>query len=577
MMHKLLQLTVIFLISTTNLLAQNLTVKVEPPEKTVAIGETFTVDVFIQNVTNFGAFQFDVVYSTDVVHADAAQMGAFLGSTSRIVIPAGPDIDNDNANGKLTYGGATFGASAGPNGNGVLATLTFSAQNSGNSPLELQNVQASDINGQALSVQSIISGQVTVSGGEESWENQASGTENTLFLVDAVSDQVAWIAGGIALVLRTTDGGATWSNVWNSDAVGIYCVEALNENTALVGAYSNQITDIYRTTNGGASWTKVYEHAVQSSGFIKYITMFNQSEGMAVGDPIDGVWTVLKTTNGGITWQQMPGAPAGIDGEYCARTGIIWLNHLEGWFGVHNRPKAFHTSNGGASWTEVSCSPLSHVRTIDFNRDEVGIGLAASDNNMAKTTNNGVNWQEITPPATGFVYHIVFHQGAFWALIDKLVYKSSDNGLNWELQTSASAILRFVSFTADQSRSYGWAVGDNGTILKYVSKVKVAIREEIAESVPTNYKLWQNYPNPFNPRTNFRFALKAAAHVKLEIYNTKGQKIAVIVDQLFNMGEHEIQWNASDVASGVYICKFQVADAVGTAHYVDTKKIVLMK
>jgi hypothetical protein len=65
--------------------------------------------------------------------------------------------------------------------------------------------------------------------------------------------------------------------------------------------------------------------------------------------------------------------------------------------------------------------------------------------------------------------------------------------------------------------------------------------------------------------------------VKLEIFNTHGQSIAVIVDQQLNMGEHEIQWNASDVASGIYVCKFQVNDFTENTNYVDTKKIVLLK
>lgn len=576
-MKKRLSFIVCTLLLITNFLfSQNLTVKVDPQQKTVGVGETFNVDIAIQNVTNLGAFQFDVVYNTSVVHADGAQMGSFPGSTGRNVIPAGPNIDNDNSPGKLTYGCASFGTNAGPNGNGVLATLTFTSQNSGNTNLELQNVQVSDINGQVLSIQSIIPGQVTVSGGEETWENQTSGTENTLFLVDAVSSQVAWVAGGIEVLLRTIDGGTTWSNVWNSDEVGIYCVEALGANTALVGAYMNNVTYIYRTNNGGASWTKVYEQATEGA-FIKYITMFNYSEGIAIGDPLNGAWSVLKTTDGGITWQQMPGAPAGENGEWNARTGVIWLNHLEGWFGVYNRPKAFHTTNGGTSWNEVSSSPLSHVRTIDFNRNQVGVGLAASDNYMAKTTNNGASWQEITPPATGIVFHIVYHQNAFWAVIDNLVYKSTGNGSSWDLQTSSSGFLRYISFTSDQSGSYGWAVGDNGTILKYVSDVNVNVREETTETIPENYTLWQNYPNPFNPITNFRFALKEPGHVKLEIYNTRGQRIAVLVNQLHHAGEHEIQWNASDGASGIYVCKFEVNSSSGNTRYVDTKKIILMK
>ena len=151
------------------LFAEDLTIRIDPQQTTVGISEVCSLDVVIENVTNLGAFQFDIVYSTDVVHADTALMGPFLGSTGRTVLPVGPDIDNTSVPGRLTFGGATFGTDLGPDGSGVLATLVFISQTAGSTILELQNVQIADINGQALTIDSIIDGQMVVLPPAEIW------------------------------------------------------------------------------------------------------------------------------------------------------------------------------------------------------------------------------------------------------------------------------------------------------------------------------------------------------------------------------------------------------------------------
>jgi hypothetical protein len=90
-------------------------------------------------------------------------------------------------------------------------------------------------------------------------------------------------------------------------------------------------------------------------------------------------------------------------------------------------------------------------------------------------------------------------------------------------------------------------------------------------SMPAEYQLSQNYPNPFNPSTMIKFLIAKANQVKLEIYNIAGQKIATLVDQKMNAGSHEVEWNASNVASGVYFYKL---------HYgtnIETKKMVLIR
>ena len=113
---------------------------IAPPEKTVYLNaETFTIDVAIFNVVDLGAFQFTLVFSPTIVHVATAEVSSFLGSTGRNVSPLGPHINNEA--GTVTFGALSFGKPAGPDGSGVLATVSLLPQAVGESELRLQNVQ----------------------------------------------------------------------------------------------------------------------------------------------------------------------------------------------------------------------------------------------------------------------------------------------------------------------------------------------------------------------------------------------------------------------------------------------------
>ncbi len=93
----------------------------------------------------------------------------------------------------------------------------------------------------------------------------------------------------------------------------------------------------------------------------------------------------------------------------------------------------------------------------------------------------------------------------------------------------------------------------------------------IAETLPITFGLAQNYPNPFNPVTEITFALPVAADVRLEVFNVLGQKVATLVEQRLEAGQHSITWDAIAQASGVYMYRLTAGD------FVETKKMILMK
>ena len=121
---------------------QNPTVRVEPAQSTVAVGESFTVSVMIDEASDLGGFEFDLLYIPTIVTVDDVTLGDFPGSTGRTVIPIGPITDNEA--GKTSFGATTAGIGPGPSGTGDLAIISLTAQGRGESPLDLQNVLVVD-------------------------------------------------------------------------------------------------------------------------------------------------------------------------------------------------------------------------------------------------------------------------------------------------------------------------------------------------------------------------------------------------------------------------------------------------
>ncbi len=96
------------------------------------------------------------------------------------------------------------------------------------------------------------------------------------------------------------------------------------------------------------------------------------------------------------------------------------------------------------------------------------------------------------------------------------------------------------------------------------------------EFVPSEYSLQQNYPNPFNPSTTIKFALPVEAKVTVTLYNALGQRVNEIVSNNFTAGVQTVNFNASELASGMYIYQIS-AQGVDGSNFVDTKKMMLMK
>jgi hypothetical protein len=95
--------------------------------------------------------------------------------------------------------------------------------------------------------------------------------------------------------------------------------------------------------------------------------------------------------------------------------------------------------------------------------------------------------------------------------------------------------------------------------------------DELKNLVPTDYSLSQNYPNPFNPSTTINFGLPNASSVSLKVYNILGEEVANLVNKVMPAGYHTVVFDASKLASGLYIYRIEAGS------FVQVKKMMMLK
>ena len=89
--------------------------------------------------------------------------------------------------------------------------------------------------------------------------------------------------------------------------------------------------------------------------------------------------------------------------------------------------------------------------------------------------------------------------------------------------------------------------------------------------LPKKFALFQNYPNPFNPSTRIKFTLPKPETVKIEVYNTLGQRVKILLDRQMKAGDHEIEFNAQNLSSSIYLYRIEAGE------FQEVKKMVLIR
>jgi len=88
---------------------------------------------------------------------------------------------------------------------------------------------------------------------------------------------------------------------------------------------------------------------------------------------------------------------------------------------------------------------------------------------------------------------------------------------------------------------------------------------------PDKYEVTQNYPNPFNPTTKIEFVLPVDEKVTLKVYDMLGREVTTLINEVLAAGHHDVEFNASNIASGTYIY------VISTPNYRQIKKMMLIK
>jgi len=270
---------------------------------------------------------------------------------------------------------------------------------------------------------------------DPSWEWQYQDSTSMFIGIHAVDESTVWAAGSAGRVVRSSDGGATWSTMFvpGADSVQFRDVHAFDDMTAYVLSIGNGTDSrIYKTSDGGENWELSFQNENENA-FFDCFSFWTPDNGFAFSDSFEGEFTLIKTEDGGATWPRIDPAtvPDARDGEGAfAASGTCvhtWEGGL-GWFATGASAvdtRVIRTTDYGASWTE-SITPIASltgsegISTMSIldaeNMIVLGGDFTQRDSiyaNVAVSADGGQTWTRGTSaPIGGSVYGSTYVPGA---------------------------------------------------------------------------------------------------------------------------------------------------------------------
>ncbi|MEW6510608.1 MAG: T9SS type A sorting domain-containing protein [Bacteroidota bacterium] len=363
-------------------------------------------------------------------------------------------------------------------------------------------------------------------------------------------------------VFRSVDSGATWTPINNGLGSRTIASLAAGSGCLLAGTYGS---GVFLSSNEGESW-------VAASDGLSDLHIYS----LAVRDTVFYAGTVngvFESDDRGRLWEL---SSKGITGSTVRVLACIDSILFAGTLGAG----AFFTRNPGAGWTSAS-SGLSNPNVQSFAACGTYL-FAGTYGGLFISDNAGLAWYPVnislsrdSPPLNAVlkdktVFALAAH-GTRLFIGSWLtgVLLTSNFGISW---TTVNAGLPEVSV---------YAIITDGTYLIAGTYGSGIWRRPIAEmnapspdpgtAGPAALTLEQNYPNPFNPKTTIRYRLPAASQVSLFLYNTLGQQVAEILRRYEDAGDHEVQFDGSGLASGIYF--YQLSSGTRT----QTRRAVLVR
>jgi photosystem II stability/assembly factor-like uncharacterized protein len=328
-----------------------------------------------------------------------------------------------------------------------------------------------------LSAQTVAHQPAGVPGAPPRWTLVTTGVTARLRGVSAPSSRVIWASGAGGTVIRTGDGGATWSRleVPDSASLDFRDIDAVDERTAYVLSIGEgDASRIYKTADAGRNWTLQFRND-NPRAFFDAMAFRDARTGFAFSDSVEGRMIVLTTTDGGAHWSPISsGLPRALEGEgaFAASGTNIALGRRQVWIGT-SRSRVVRSTDNGRTWsvanTPLPTSASAGIFSIAFADDERGIVVggdykveSGAVNNAAMTMDGGQTWTTVTGLG-GFRSAVAFvpsRPGTAIAAGPSGTDYSTDSGRSWTPIDGPG----FHTLGVARGTRTVWAAGDKGMI-----------------------------------------------------------------------------------------------------------------
>lgn len=371
----------------------------------------------------------------------------------------------------------------------------------------------------------------------------------------AKDSNVVFGCGSNKTIVGSFDGGKTWEKYFQStDDIYLNSLTFINNSILSVGSGGT----IVISTDYGNTWK---EENINAS-WLSDIEFLNNNLGYIVGS-INGLACIYITQNGGKSWELQQTFP-----EYTTIDGIKFSSEKLGWM-IANRDGILKSVDMGKTWN-LAYDSIPWCEDIAVSGDTAWFSYS---NKILRTTDAGTSWETFNvfgyqgTAFWGFAFDFVNSNIGYAGTWDGRIFKSVNGGVTWEEEDFPSTMPIYgLDFISEKK---GWTFGESGTIL--IRDPNYVFVENANVSTTSNYYLSQNYPNPFNPVTTLRFTIIDLQFVTLKVYDILGREIATLVNEEKSAGDYEIEFDASNLSSGIYFYRLKAGD------FVKTKKMVLIR
>ena len=378
----------------------------------------------------------------------------------------------------------------------------------------------------------------------QNWTILTSGTTNYLQGVAAISPSVCYVCGFSGLIMKTTDGGATWVTQTSNTTVNLY---SICFTSATNGVAVGDGGTVLRTTDG-STWNVVSSFTTDG---LRNVSFYNASTGYAGGGG-SNYGSVFKTTDGGATWNQQ--ANASLNAIY----GIKFTSATDGYFCTYGG-EIYKTTSGGSSWSAEVSGTTTIMSGLDF--PSVNNGFIVGRTGMIRgTTTAGGSWSGITSGTTDALSDVKFADtsvgfimGINLSTSTGTILKTTDGGVTWAISYPGTPGLIRCSFV---NRYCGYGVGSTGTIIKYTDNEGV---NEIENNISCDV-----YPNPSNGKFELSITDKLNKKTIVTVFNSVGELVYTEETE-----KNNFIIDLSNEAKGIYFA--EVKTDKGSV----TKKIVI--